>query len=388
MSEPGQRSETRFVHPGTERDPATGAVVPAVYRSVSYHHGDPAAPLRYDYARSGNPTREALEQAIATLEGGDRTMAFASGNAALASVFLLLSAGDHLLVTRDCQGGTQRMLRAVFSRFGLSASYVDTDDLSALEAARTPQTRAVLVENFSNPFLRVTDIAAVADWAHAAGLLLVVDNTFLTPYLQAPLMLGADIVVHSATKMISGHGDVTAGLATVRGADLGRRLYTVQNAVGAILSPDDSYLVLRGLRTLPVRMERASQGAGELARWLQRQPEVRAVHYPGLPEDPGHALAARTVGGFGNMVTARLAREDLIVPFVRALQIVEVGAGFGGTSTSISLPPLHCHAALTGEERDERDIRMDILRFSVGLEDIADVQHDLRQALDAALGKA
>ncbi len=384
MSDP-KRSSTRFVHPGTERDPATGAVVPAVYRAVSYHHKDPTTPLRYDYARSGNPTREALERAIAALEGGSRTMAFASGNAALASTFLLFAAGDHLIVTRDCQGGTQRMLRAVFARFGLSVSYVDTDDLDALTAALRPSTRAVLVENFSNPFLRVTDIPAVAEWAHERGLLLLVDNTFLTPYLQAPIVLGADIVLHSATKMISGHGDVTAGLATARTEDLSRQLYTVLNSAGAILSPDDSYLVLRGLRTLPLRMERAMSTAGELARWLKGQPEVRAVHYPGLQDDPGHAVAAKTVRGFANMVTVRLAREDLVAPFARALQFVEVGAGFGGTSTSISLPPLHCHAALTDEERSDREISMDILRISVGLEELPDIQADLRQALDAAL---
>ncbi|MDA8344660.1 MAG: PLP-dependent transferase [Thermaerobacter sp.] len=387
MSDPIEFSATRFVHPGTERDPATGAAVPAIYRAVSYHHGDPDTPLRYDYARSGNPTREALEQAIAMLEGGDRAMAFASGNAALASVFLLFAAGDHLIVTRDCQGGTQRMLRAVFARFGLSVSYVDTDDLAALDAALQPSTRAVLVENFSNPFLRVTDIGQVATWAHDRGVLLLVDNTFLTPYLQAPLMLGADIVLHSATKMISGHGDVTAGLATARGEDLARRLYTVQNSAGAILSPDDSYLVLRGLRTLPLRMQRAMDTAGELAQWLRSQPEVREVHYPGLPGDPGHAVAARTARGFGNMVTVRLDREDLVPPFARALRLVEVGAGFGATSTSISLPPLHCHAALTEEERVARDITMDILRLSVGLEELPDIENDFRQALDTALAE-
>ncbi len=382
-----EHSATRFVHPGTERDPATGAVIPALYRSVSFHHRDPETPLRYDYSRSGNPTREALERAVALLEGGERAFAFASGNAALASAFLMFQTGDHLIVTRDCQGGTQRMLRAVFARFGLSVSYVDTDDLAALDAALRPETRAVLVENYSNPFLRVTDIPSVAAWGHQHGLMLLVDNTFLTPYLQAPLALGADVVLHSATKMISGHGDVTAGLAAVRGEELAQRLYTVLNAAGAILSPDESYLVLRGLRTLPVRMERAMATAGELARFLGAQPEVASVYYPGLADDPGHAVAARTSRGFGNMVTVRLSREDLVAPFARALRFIEVGAGFGGTSTSISLPPLHCHAALTSEERAERSITLDILRFSIGLEDATDIEEDIRQALDHALAE-
>jgi len=377
-------SQSRFVHTGFERDPATGALTPAVYRAVSFHHRDPAEHLRWDYSRSGNPTRDALEGAIAAVEGGTRGFAFASGNQAITAAFLLFAAGDHLIVTRDCQGGTQRLVRAVLNRFGLEVTYVDTDDLAAVRAAWRPTTRAVLVENFSNPFLRVSDIPALAAWTHDAGIRLLVDNTFLTPYLQAPLALGADLVLHSATKMIAGHGDVTAGVAATADPELGQALYMVQNATGGMLSPDDSYQVLRGLHTLPLRMERAQATALAFAQWLSEQPEVTEVHYPGLAEDPGHATAARTVRGFSNMVTVRLEDPRLVAPMARRLGMLRVGAGFGGPETSISLPELHCHAALTGAEREERRLTGEILRFSVGLEDLADIEGDLRQALDGA----
>ncbi len=375
---------SRFVHTGFERDPATGALTPAIYRAVSFHHQDPDQHLRWDYSRSGNPTRDALEGAIAALEGGVRGFAFASGNQAITAAFLLFAAGDHLIATRDCQGGTQRLVRAVLGRFGIKVTYVDTDDLDAVREAVRPETKALLVENFSNPFLRVSDIPALAAFAHRQGLKLIVDNTFLTPYLQAPLSLGADLVLHSATKMIAGHGDVTAGLAATADEELGRALYTVQNATGGMLSPDDSYQVLRGLHTLPIRMERAQATAQGLAEWLLGQPEVALVHYPGLSEDPGRATAARTVRGFSNMVTVRLEDRRLVAPMARHLEMIRVGAGFGGPETTISLPELHCHAALTASEREERRLTGEILRFSVGLEELADIEGDLRQALDRA----
>lgn len=377
---------TRYVHTGQEQDPATGALTPPVYRAVTYQQGDPYHPTRYDYARSGNPTREALERAMAELEHGARGFAFASGNQAITAAILLFSAGDHLIVTRDCQGGTQRLIRAVFSRFGISVSYVDTDDPDAVQAALRPNTRGVLVENFSNPFLRVTDIAQLSEWAHSQDLLVVVDNTFLTPVLQQPLDLGADIVLHSATKLISGHSDVTAGLAVARTAELGQRLYTIQNATGGILSPDDSYTVLRGLHTLPLRVERAGASALRIAQWLKTRPEVRTVHYPGLPDDPGHALALSAVRGFGAIVTARLQDPSWPGRLAGELQVIRTGAGFGGTETVISLPELHCHGALTQPERDDRELTPEIIRISVGLEDPDDLIDDLGQALERVAG--
>jgi cystathionine beta-lyase/cystathionine gamma-synthase len=375
---------TRFVHTGFERDPATGAVTPPVYRAVTFHQEDPWHPDRYDYSRSGNPTRAALESALADLEGGSRGFAFASGNAALTAVILLFSAGDHLLVTRDCQGGTQRLFRLVFARLGIEVTYVDTHDPDQWQQALRPNTRAVLAENFSNPFLFVTDIGALAEWAHAHDLLVLVDNTFITPAGQNPLALGADIVVHSATKMMAGHSDVTAGVAVARDPAWAERLYGIQNATGSILSPDDAYQVLRGLHTLPVRLDRASRGAERLAHWLEEQPGVGAVYYPGLPQHPGHAVARATVRTFGPIVTCRLRDADRAPDFVRALRLVEVGAGFGGTETVCSVAALHCHGALTPDERRARDITPAVMRFSVGLEDPDDIIADIAAALERA----
>ncbi len=375
---------TRFVHTGQERDPATGAITPPVYRAVSFHQPDPFHAHGFDYSRSGNPTRAALEGALAELEGGVRGFAFASGNQALTASLLLLKTGDHVLVTRDCQGGTQRLFRAVLDRFGLHATYVDTDDLEQLERALRPTTRALLIENYSNPFLRVTDVALLAEWAHTRNLLVMVDNTFLTPAGQTPLRLGADLVIHSATKMMAGHADVTAGVVTAREETWAGPLYTVQNATGGILSPDDSYQVLRGLHTLPLRLERAAAGAGALAEWLRGQDEVAELFYPGLVGHPGHALARRTTRTFGTIVTLRLRRPESASAFVEALRLVQVSAGFGGTETTLSVAALHCHGALTDEERAERGITPAVMRFSVGLEDPSDIIADVGRALAAA----
>lgn len=376
--------DTRFIHTGRELDPATQAVVPPVYRATTYHQADPWNPPRFDYARSGNPTREALEEAMAQLEGGTRGFAFASGMAALTAAFLLFSQGDHLIITRDCQGGTQRVLRGIFSRFGLEVSYCDTDDLDALESTLRPNTKAVLVENFSNPFLRVTDIGLISEWAHRNKLWVMVDNTFITPYLQQPLKLGADLVIHSATKMISGHSDVTAGVAVARDAELGRKLYFVQNATGIALPPEESYWAFRGLKTLPVRMDRAAASAQKLAEALTHLPAVTAVYYPGLPQHPGHETARRTVRGFGQMLSFRLKSPEMVARMVEHFTWTMVGAGFGGTETIVSLPELHCHAALTPDERTDRSITPDVVRVSVGLENPEDLVAEFVGAIEKA----
>lgn len=376
--------DTRFVHSPATPDPTYQAVMPPVYRATTFHQPAPWDPAPYDYGRSGNPSRQAFEDALAGLEGGIRGLAFSSGNQALTATFLLFGSGDHLLVTRDCQGGTQRILRGIFARFGLSATYVDTHRLDQLDNAWRPETRALLVENFSNPFLYVSDIPALAQWAHDRGVLLVVDNTFVTPYLQNPLKLGADLVLHSATKMIAGHSDVTAGVMAVKSPELAERLYFIQNATGGILSPDDSYLCLRGLKTLPVRMRQASRTAHALAQALLAMPEVAEVYYPGLQHHPGHQVALDTMRGFGQMVTVRLGHPENMPQVVDSLRLAQVGAGLGGTETIISLPELHCHAALTATERHERDITSDVLRISVGLEDPKDLIADITGAIRAA----
>lgn len=376
-----KKPQTRLIHPTHDSDPLYHAVVPPIFRATTYHHADPWNPPPFDYARSGNPTRQLLEAAVAEAEHGVRGFAFSSGMSAIVATFLLFSPGDHLIVTRDCQGGTQRVLRAIFTRFGLTVTYADTDSLDAVEAALTPVTKAIFVENFSNPFLRVTDIGKVAQWAHAHGLLTIVDNTFITPYLQQPLTQGVDLVVHSASKMIAGHSDVTAGVAVARDEDLAQRLYFVQNACGLALSPDDSYLVYRGLKTLPLRMEQSQASALALAEALTQAPDVAKVYYPGLFDHPGHDIARRTVGGFGAMVTFRLSSPTAVKDFVKRLSFTAIGAGFGGAETSISLPELHCHAALTPDERRTRDIRSDLVRVSVGLEHTDDIVKEFVTAL-------
>lgn len=371
---------TKFVHPNEHPDPVTGSVVPPLYRAVSYHQADPWNPPLYDYARSGNPSREGLETAMARLEHGARGLAFASGSAALTAIGLLFSAGDHVIITADCQGGTQRLFRDIFSRFQITTSYVDTQDPSQVASAILPNTRAILVENFSNPYLKVSDIATLSNLARRHQLLLVVDNTMVTPALQTPLDLGADAVVHSATKAIAGHADVTAGVVVTRTPDLGNRLYRIQNSTGMILSPDDAYTVLRGLRTLPVRMERVCHSAEQLAQWLETQSRVATVYYPGLPQHPGYQTARTTMRGFGQVVTFRMASPAGLPVWVTALQLIQVGAGFGSTESMISLPPRHCHAALTPEERHQRNIGDDLIRLSVGLEDVEDLKADLEHA--------
>ncbi len=377
------KSDTDFVH-NHQLDPKSQAVVPPIYRATTYHQADPWHPPDFDYARSGNPTRNALEAAIASIEGGARGFAFASGMAALTASFLLLESGDHVLVSEDCQGGTQRLLRGVFGRFGLSATYVNTDSVAHLESARRSNTKAILVENFSNPFLHVADIPRIVHWAHHYQISVWVDNTFMTPYLQNPLGMGADLVLHSGTKMIGGHSDVTAGIAVAREPALAERLYFIQNAAGAILSPDDAYTVHRGLRTLPVRMRQASRSAQTLAENLARNPAVHTVYYPGLPEHPGHDVAQHTMAterGFGQMLTFRLGSAEAVATMVSRLRWARIGAGLGGTETIVSLPELHCHAALTPEERRVREITGDVVRVSVGLEEMTDLLQDFQHAL-------
>lgn len=375
---------TRFIHSPELSDPAFNAVMPPLYRATTFHQPDPWAETAYDYGRSGNPTRATFEEAMAHIEGGTQGLAFASGNAALTAFFLLFGSGDHLVVTQDCQGGTQRILRGVFARFGLDVTYVDTSDIQAVRDALRPQTRAVLVENFSNPFLYVSDIPAVSDLAHTHGAILAVDNTFVTPYLQNPLKLGADLVIHSTTKMIGGHSDVTGGVVVARDRELAARLYFIQNSCGAILSPDDSYMAFRGLKTLPVRMNHAQTSAQRLAQQLQTRPEVTHIYYPGLENHPGHSTALSTMRGFGQMVTFRVRMPEWVPYIVQNVHWAAVGAGLGGTETMISLPELHCHAALTADERQSRNITSDVLRVSVGLESPEDLVEDIIQAISSA----
>jgi cysteine-S-conjugate beta-lyase len=373
--------KTKLIHAGQDRDPHTGASSVPIYQVSTYHQEDPEHLGRYDYGRSDNPTREALEQAIAELEGGTRGFAFASGMAATSSVLMIFQAGDHLVVGEDIYGGTYRILTTVFKRWGLETTFVDSTDPDQVRSAITAQTKAIFVETPSNPTLKITDLAAIARLAHDHGLLAITDNTFMSPALQRPIELGFDIVVHSATKFIGGHSDLIAGLAVVNNADLGRRVRHVQNAFGAILGPQDSWLTLRGLKTLDVRILQQQKSAGIIARWLQTQPEIKTVYYPALPNHPGKDLHLRQASGGGAVVSFELASKELAVGMMKKVKLPLVAVSLGGVESILSYPAVMSHAAMPARERAARNITDGLVRLSVGLEAAQDLISDLEQAL-------
>lgn len=347
----------------------TGAAAVPIYQVSMFDQPGLDQPGEYDYARSGNPTRKALEGVLAELEEASAAFAFGSGMAAISTVLMLFRAGDHLVVTDDCYGGTYRVLTRVFSRFGLQASFVDTSDPDAVRAVLRPNTRALLVESISNPFLKRTDIPAMSRIAKSQGALLVVDNTFLSPCLSRPLTEGADIVVHSATKYLGGHSDVVAGTVAVKTPALAKEVYFLQNAVGAVLGPQDCFLLQRGIKTLQVRMERQVRTAAALAGWLATRPEVREVFYPGT----------------GAVVSFRLAQDALAAPFVEALRLPLLGVSLGAVESIVTVPARHSHASVPAPERERRGITDGLIRYSVGLEDLEDLQEDLWLALGQAM---
>ena len=376
-------NHTRLIHPDRDRDPYTGASSIPIYQVSTYHQEDPEHLGRYDYARSDNPTREALEQAIAQLEGGVRGLAFGSGMAATSSALLLFQPGDHLVVGRDTYGGTFRILTTLFRQWKLDVTFVDSTDPDSIRKAITPATRALLVETPANPLLTITDLRRVVAIAREHNLLAITDNTFMTPYLQRPLELGFDIVVHSATKFIGGHSDLIAGLAVVREEALGRRLRQIQNAFGAILGPQDSWLTLRGLKTLAVRMDAEQRSAGQIARWLQTRPEIRKVFYPGLETHPGHEIHVRQAGGGGAVISFELADGPAAVRLMKRVKLPLVAVSLGGVESILSYPATMSHAAMPRAERLSRGITDGLVRLSVGLESAEDLIADLEQALMA-----
>ncbi len=373
--------ESRIVQVGVGRDERTGAISYPIYPSATYRHPAVGESTGYDYTRSGNPTRQALEEGLAHLEGGSRALAFSSGMAALTTVFLHFSSGDHLIVSEDLYGGTYRVLDQVFGKLGLTASYVDTTSTRAVEAAVTGQTRAILVETPGNPLFGVADISALAALSRARGLLLIVDNTFLTPVLQRPLELGADIVVHSATKYLGGHNDLCSGVVVARNPELGERLYFLQNSTGATLPPQDSWLLMRSLKTLPLRMERHCSNALKIARWLRRQPRVEKVYFPGLEEHPGHALSQRQARGFGGMLSFRVESPELARQVLKRLCLVSFAESLGGVESLMTLPAVQTHGDIPEAERQRLGICESLLRLSAGIEDPDDIIADLEQAL-------
>ena len=373
---------TLLIHAaGHDRDPHTGASSPPVYQTSTFAQADPEHLGRYDYARSDNPTREALEETMAALEGGARGLAFASGMAAISAGFHLFRPGDHLIVGNAVYGGTYRVLTGLFRQWQLDVSFVDTQNPDAVRRAVRPSTRGLFVETPANPLLQITDLRAMAALAAEHGLLSIVDNTFMSPYLQQPLACGFDVVVHSATKFLGGHSDLIAGLVVAREAEVGRRLKAIQNACGAILGPQDAWLTLRGIRTLAVRMEAQQAAAERIARWLREQPAVRRVHYPGLDDHPGHGTHARQAQGPGAIVSFELADRAAAVSLLKRVRLPLVAVSLGGVESILSYPATMSHAALPRNERLARGISDGLVRLSVNLEDPEDLVADLAAAL-------
>lgn len=379
MSQPS--FETVAIHAGQEPDPATGAVVPPIHQ-VSTYKQDGVGGLRggYEYSRSANPTRTALEQNLAALEGGVRGLAFASGLAAEDCLLrTALGPGDHVVIPDDAYGGSFRLFAQVAARWGVQFSVAHTGDPAAVRAALTDRTKAVWVETPSNPLLGITDIAASAAVAHEAGALLVVDNTFASPYLQQPLALGADVVVHSTTKYMGGHSDVVGGALVVADRELGERLAFHQNAMGAVAGPFDAWLVLRGIKTLAVRMDRHSANAARVARMLDRHPRVTHVYYPGLEDHPGHETAAKQMRDFGGMVSFRVeGGEEAAVEVCNRARLFILGESLGGVESLIEHPGRMTHASAAGSPLE---VPEDLVRLSVGIESADDLLADLTQAL-------
>lgn len=379
---PHARFGTVCLHAGQEPDPATGAIITPIYQTSTYVQDALGTHKGYEYARTQNPTRMALERNIAAIEDGPAAFAFASGMAAIGAVATLLKAGDHVVVSDDVYGGTYRYFDKVLTRYNLSFSYVDTTDLENVERAITPSTRMLYVETPTNPMMRLTDLGEAAALAHRRKLRLAVDNTFASPCVQRPIACGADLVIHSTTKYLNGHSDSVGGIVVATRPDDIEWLRFVQNAAGAILGPFDAWLVLRGTKTLSLRMERHNANGLALAQYLAAHPKVRHVHYPGLPSHPQHDLAKRQMRGFGGMIALDLGSLEAARRLLNGVRLCALAESLGGVETLISHPATMTHASVPAERRQALGIADGLVRISTGIEDIADLIDDLAQALD------
>ena len=373
-----------LIHGGIDGDKTTGAVNVPIYQTSTYKQSELGVNTGWEYSRTGNPTRAALEKLIADLEGGAYGLAFASGLAAIHTVLSLFTAGDKLIVSDNIYGGTFRILDKVFKPLGLRYEIVDTADAAKVAAAVDENTKAIYIETPANPLLSVTDIAAVAEIARKANVLLIVDNTFLTPYLQRPLLLGADIVLHSGTKYLGGHSDTISGLVALNDPKLAERLYFLQNAIGGVLSPFDSFLVIRGIKTLGVRMDRHVANAQRIAEWLTESGYVKKVYYPGLVSDPGYAVQKKQADGPGAMISFVLKEEYDYRSFFRNLKLITLAESLGGVESLVCHPASMTHASIPADIRQKTGIVDELIRFSVGIEDVNDLIDDLRQAIETA----
>ncbi len=373
---------TKIIHGGYEIDPCTKGLSTPIYQVSTFAQESLDQFGRYDYSRSANPTREALEETIAGLENGAHGFAFASGMAAISSALLLFSPGDHLVVCEDVYGGTFRILSSLFSRLGVETTFADTTALANIAAAFRPNTRGLFLETPSNPLLKITDLAGAAQLARERGIITLVDNTFMTPYLQRPLELSCDIVLHSGTKFLNGHSDVICGFAVVNDGELAKRLRFVQNAFGAILGPQDSWLVLRGLKTLKVRMEESQTSAVAIADWLANQKRVTEVFYPGLASHPGRETHDRQASGPGAVLSFKLESLALTRQVLEGVHMAAFAVSLGGVESIISYPAMMSHAAMPPQEREARGVTETLVRLSVGLEDPEDLIADLDRVIN------
>jgi cystathionine gamma-lyase / homocysteine desulfhydrase len=375
------RRRTKLIHAGIPGDEQTGAVSVPIYQVSTYKQDAVGVHKGYEYSRTGNPTRFALEELIKELEEGVRGFAFASGMAAIHAVFSLLKQGDHVVLTDDVYGGTYRIVTRVLSRMGIEATFADTTDWNSVQQALRPNTKMLYIETPTNPLLKVTDLTEASAFAKQHGLLLVVDNTFSTPYWQTPLAIGADIVLHSATKYIGGHSDVVAGLAVVNQHKLAEELHFVQNAVGAVLSPQDSWLLIRGMRTLGLRMEAIEHNARAIASFLEKHPAVSKVYYPGLASHPQYQLAGRQSGGYGGMISFDVGSGEKADELVKNSRFFTLAESLGAVESLISVPARMTHASIPAERRAELGITDGLVRISAGIEDVDDLIEDLSSAL-------
>lgn len=376
--------DTQLAQIGNRSDARTGAVSAPIYLSTTYRHPRLGESTGFDYTRTKNPTRQLLEDAIAELEGGCRGFAYASGMAAVAGVLGLFGQGDHLVISHDLYGGTYRLIEQILPRQGITATFADMSDVAAVEAAIQDNTKALLIETPTNPTMRITDLKAVSQLAKSRNLLTIVDNTFMTPYLQRPLEWGADIVVHSGTKYLGGHNDVLAGLAVAREEEVGEQLYFLQNSIGATLGPQDAWLLMRGMKTLALRMERHQENAMLLAKWLADHPLVERVYFPGLFGHPGRETHLEQAEGFGGMLSFELADVKLVEPVLGHLQLITFAESLGGVESLITYPARQTHFDIPEEIRKRVGVTDSLLRLSVGIEHYEDLIEDLAAALQAA----
>ncbi|MGG4491769.1 bifunctional cystathionine gamma-lyase/homocysteine desulfhydrase [Metabacillus idriensis] len=376
------KRKTKMIHGGIVGDPHTGAVSTPIYQVSTYKQDGVGNHKGFEYSRTGNPTRHALEELIKDLEEGHAGFAFGSGMAAITGVMMLFNSGDHVILTDDVYGGTYRVMTKVLNRLGIDSTFVDTSDLSNIESAVKENTRALFIETPTNPLLKITDVEAAASLAEKHGLLTIVDNTFSTPYWQTPLLLGADIVLHSATKYIGGHSDVVGGLVVVNSEELAEQLHFVQNSTGGVLGPQDSWLLIRGIKTLALRMEAHERNTAAIVDFLVQHPAVEKVFYPGLADHPNHEIAKKQAAGFGGMVSFDVGSEKKAEEVLSKVKYFTLAESLGAVESLISVPAKMTHASIPAERRMELGITDGLVRISVGIEDSEDLIEDLKNALN------